>query len=356
MQVSVDKITELTQTIFESIGVGADDATQVATNLVAANLAGHDSHGIGMVPYYVKGIQAGQLVMSAEATVEMERGPYMLVDGNRGFGQVIGKRTMEMGIAKAREMGIAVVALKNSYHIGRIGAWGLMCAEAGFVSIHYVNVLSPNSIVAPFGGSDPRYSTDPYCTALPASDGREPIILDMATSKVAMGKVRVAYNKGVEVPEGCLIDADGQPTTDPSVMFSEPKGALQSAGLHKGFGLAMICGALAGAFTGGGTPAEEEIIDMRVINNMLTIILDPNVFVGRDGFDTSVDRFADWVKASPAGPGSDGVMMPGEPELKAAAERRADGLPIDDRTWEELLEAAELAGLDRDTALRIVGN
>ena len=211
MQISVDKITELTRAIFEKSGAEGGEAAEVANNLVAANLAGHDSHGIGMVPYYVNGIRNGQLVLGAEVTVEKERGPYILVDGNRGFGQVIGRQTMELGIAKAREMSIAVVALKNSYHIGRVGAWGQLCAAAGFISIHYVNVLSPNSAVAPFGGTDTCFSTDPYCTALPASEGRSSIVLDMATSKVAMGKVRVAYNKGLEVPDGCLIDAEGNP-------------------------------------------------------------------------------------------------------------------------------------------------
>jgi uncharacterized oxidoreductase len=171
-----------------------------------------------------------------------------------------------------------------------------------------------------------------------------------------MGKVRVAYNKGVEMPEGSLIDNAGNETNDPTVMYSEPKGALRSMGLHKGYGLAVICEALAGAYTGGGTYAAQEIEDFLVINNMLTIILDPEMFVGRDAFDAGVNQFADWVKASPPAPGVEEVMVPGEPELKAEADRRANGLPVDDRTWEELLETADLVGLGRDEALRIVGN
>jgi uncharacterized oxidoreductase len=356
MKISVEKLTRLSQAIAESGGASAQEAVEVAENLVGANLAGHDSHGVGMLPYYMGGIRAGQLALGAEATVEHERGPYLLVDGNRGFGQVIGRQAMELGITKAREAGIAVVALKNSYHIGRVGAWGKLCADAGFISIHYVNVQSPNSLVAPYGGSDSRFSTDPYCTALPAAAGRPSIVLDMATSKVAMGKVRVAYNKGVEVPPGTLIDAEASETTDPSVMYTEPKGALLSMGLHKGYGLAVICEALAGAYTGGGTYAAQEIEEYLVINNMLTIILDPDIFVGRDAFDFGVGQFTDWVKQSPPAPGVDEVMVPGEPELKSEAERRANGIPIDDRTWEELLETAELVGLGRDEALRIVGN
>jgi uncharacterized oxidoreductase len=139
MRISVDGMTALAQAIVEKSGSRAEVARQVSENLVAANLAGHDSHGVGMLPYYMGSVREGKVDPEAEASIEMERGPYLLVDGNRGFGQVIGRQTMEIGIARAREMGIAVVALKNSFHIGRIGAWGKMCADAGFISIHYVS-------------------------------------------------------------------------------------------------------------------------------------------------------------------------------------------------------------------------
>ncbi|HZD26722.1 MAG TPA: malate/lactate/ureidoglycolate dehydrogenase, partial [Alphaproteobacteria bacterium] len=272
------------------------------------------------------------------------------------YGQVIAKTAMELGIAKAREQGVAVVGLRNSYHIGRVGAWGEMCAAAGFISIHYVNALSPNSLVAPFGGSDARFTTNPYCTAVPGTAGGPPIVLDMATSKIAMGKARVAFNKGVEVPPDSLIDHQGTPTNDPAVMFTEPKGALRSMGLHKGYGLAVICDILGGAFTGGGAFGPERVAPARIVNNMLTVIIDPNSFGARDAFEDEIDRFTAWVKASPPAPGVDAVMVPGDPERRAREERLANGVPVDERTFEELLATAEAVRLGRDEALRLIGN
>lgn len=356
MQIAVDRITALATAIVSHSGASQAHAETVARNLVGANLAGHDSHGVGMLPAYMKGIVAKQLDPLAELTVEQDRGPFLMIDGNSGYGQVIGQEAMKLGIAKAREMGVAVVGLKNSYHIGRIGAWGEMCAAAGFISIHYVNALSPNSLVAPFGGTEARFSTNPYCTALPATAGGPAVILDMATSHIAQGKVRVAHNKGVEVPEGALIDHKGVATNDPSVMFQEPKGALRTMGLHKGYGLAVICELLAGAFVGGITSAPGRIADAKIINNMLTVIIDPNAFGTRAAFEAEVDQFSNWVKSSPPAPGVDEVMVPGDPERKSRELRMKEGLPIDEVTWEEILVAGEEVGLSREEAMRIVGN
>lgn len=356
MQIAVDRITTLATAIVKKSGTSEAHAETVAKNLVGANLAGHDSHGVGMLPAYMKGIVAKQLDPVAELTVEQDRGPFLMIDGNSGYGQVIGEEATKLGIAKAREMGVAVVGLKNSYHIGRIGAWGEMCAAAGFISIHYVNALSPNSLVAPFGGTESRFSTNPYCTALPATAGNPAIILDMATSQIAQGKVRVAYNKGVEVPEGALIDHQGVPTNDPSVMFQDPKGALRTMGLHKGYGLAVMCELLAGAFVGGITSAPGRIAEAKITNNMLSVIIDPNAFGTREQFEAEVDHFTDWVKSSPPAPGVEAVMVPGDPERKSRALRMEEGLPIDEVTWEEILVAGEQVGLSREEALRIVGN
>ena len=356
MQISADQLCSLARAIFQHGGADDGEALQVADKLVEANLFGHDSHGIGMVPSYISGIKAGELKPGAAPTIEHDHGSFILVNGNGGFGQVNGKATMELAIKRARELGVAVVGLKNSYHIGRIGAWGEMAAAAGFVSIHYVNVFGSSSLVAPHGGSDGRFTTNPYCTALPARDGAEPIVLDMATSRVAMGKVRVAHNRGEEVAPETLMDSQGNPTNDPSVMYTEPKGALRTMGLHKGYGLAVICEALAGAFTGGGVFGPDHLAPGRIINNMLCVLIDPGAFGHREAFDAEVEKFTEWVKASPPAPGVDEVMVPGDPERKSRAERLKNGIPIDDTTFEELLAAGQSVGLDRDEAMRIVGN
>ena len=356
MQIPADRLRNLAQAIFQRGGSDEGEATQVAERLIEANLFGHDSHGVGMVPAYVNGLQSGELNPGIDVTVEHDRGSFLLVNGNAGYGQVVAAANMELAIERAKELGVAVVGLKNSYHIGRVGAWGEMCAAAGFISIHYVNVFSSNSVVAPFGGSDSRFTTNPYCTALPARNGAEPIVLDMATSRVAMGKVRVAHNKGEQMMPDALIDSQGNPTNDPGVMYSEPKGALRTMGLHKGYGLAVICEALAGAFTGAGTFGPEHLSPGRIINNMLSVLIDPGAFGEREAFDDEIEKFTKWVKASPPAPGVDEVLVPGEPERKSRTERLQNGVPIDDITFEELLAAGEAVGLARDEAMRIIGN
>lgn len=350
MRVSSERLIELITTIFRGAGSDEEEARKVAENLVTANLRGHDSHGVGLVPRYVASALDGRLSVGGHASVVSDRGPFLLLDGNMGYGQVVGREAMELGLAKAREMGVAVVGLRNVHHLGRIGAWGEVCASAGFISIHYVNAIGLAPIVAPFGGTDARYTTNPYCTAFPSTDGR-PLVLDMATSKIAAGKVMVAAYKGEPAPEDCLIDAEGNPTTDASLMFSQgnrkPEAALLSFGLHKGYGLALVCELLAGGLTGGGTMRPERAKRDTIQNNMLTIILDPEGF--GDGIDLAGELagFTAWVKASPPAPDVDEVMVPGDPSRKRMAERRELGIPIDPGTWQGLVDAGLSVGLNR---------
>lgn len=355
MRVAADKLSDLIAAICRRTGSDEDEAQLVARHLVAANLAGHDSHGVGMLPTYVEHALDGRLQLNRHAHAALDAGPVLLIDGGMGHGHVIAYEAMQMGIAKAREHGLALVGLRNAHHIGRIGAWGEMCAEAGFISVHWVNALGHKAFVAPWGGTDARFVTNPYCTAIPATDGGPPIILDFATSKIAMGKVRVAYNKGVEVPPEALIDHEGRPTRDPGVMFREPPGALLPMGQHKGYGLAMICDILAGALTGGGTYLPERGQRATIQNNMLTLIVDPNVFGDAEAFRREIDAYVAWVKASPPTAEAGEVMAPGDPERKARAERGANGVPIDPRTWEEVVAAGEKVGVTRAELERIAG-
>lgn len=345
MLVAADKLTELTTQICRKAGSEPREAGLVGQNLVEANLKGHDSHGVGMMPTYIDSIERGRLQLNQHPTVLSDNGPILVIDGNQGYGQVIGRETMELGIERARNQGLALIALRNSHHLGRIGAWGEQCAEAGLVSIHYVNVHGHRPLVAPFGGSDPRFTTNPYCTALPATPENPMFVLDMATSTVAMGKVRVAYNKGVEMPEGALVDSEGRPTRDPAVMYEAPTGALQPFGLHKGYGLAMVSELLAGALTGGGTCLPEREGREIIVNNMLSILIDPAATADAAFFAREVDAMTAHVKASPPAPGVDAVMVAGDPERKSAAERAANGVPIDDTTWQQIVETAGKVGI-----------
>ncbi len=212
--------------------------------------------------------------------------------------------------------------------------------------MHYVNVVGRPALVAPYGGSDARFATNPYCCAIPATEpGGEPIVLDMATSMIAMGKVRVAMNKGEDVPPGTLIDSKGAPTNDPKTMFNAPIGAILAFGEHKGYGLAVIAELLAGAFTGGATMKPGAWAKNTITNNMFSVIVDPARLGGAESWQRETQAFVDFVKASPKAPGSDGVQVAGEPERRTRIKRNHDGIPVDTTTWSEIVAAGESVGV-----------
>ena len=235
--------------IFTATGATEPVAVETAQHLVEANLKGHDSHGIGMIPHYVQNIDTQLLKVGAHATIARDNGAVMVIDGGFGFGQVVGREATEIAIERVRETGIVCAAVRNNHHLGRIGHYGELCGNAGLVSIHFVNVVGHEPQVSPWGGRERRMTTNPFCCVIPRA-GAAPVVLDMATSAIALGKVRVAASKGVDVDEGVLVDHTGAPTTDPLVMFSEPMGALGPFGKHKGYGLAVACELLGGALAG----------------------------------------------------------------------------------------------------------
>ncbi len=343
------KLRAVIARIVAASGSEGDEPRLVADHLVEANLAGHDSHGIGMIPRYMLNVREGLLRPNRHAEVITDNGAIVVVDGNSGYGQVVAGETMEIGIARAREHGVVVLALRNSHHIGRVGAWGEMCAEAGFVSMHYVNAFGHEPLVAPFRGAEARFATNPYCCALPATANRPMFLLDMATAKVALGKVRVAKNKGEPMAEDTLIDAEGRPTTDPNVMFGEPIGALLPIGAHKGYGLALVCELLGGALTGGGTARPGFPRNSNIVNNMLTIIIDPRGLADEAAFKTEVEAMLDYVTAARPADKNLPVLVPGDPERASRAERRANGIPVDDTTWAEILAVADTLGVSCET-------
>jgi uncharacterized oxidoreductase len=341
-----EKLRAAVRHICLAAGSNEREAVLVADNLVLANLSGHDSHGVGMLPQYILAAVEKRLVVNQSVRVTGDAGAILNLDGGMGYGQVIGHEAMELGIRRARDTGACIVSLRDSHHIGRIGHWGEQCAAAGMVSMHYVNVVGRPALVAPFGGSDARFATNPYCCAIPATEpGGEPIVLDMATSKIAMGKVRVAMNKGEEVPPGTLIDSKGAPTNDPKTMFNPPIGAILAFGEHKGYGLAVIAELLAGAFTGGNTMKPGSWAKNTITNNMFSVIVDPARLGGAESWQRETQAFVDFVKASPKAPGSTGVQVAGEPERRTRDKRNQDGIPVDVTTWSEIVAAGESVGV-----------
>jgi len=349
-----DRMTAFVEAMVMAGGSTAGEARQVAEHLVDANLAGHDSHGVGMMPTYVNALQFGKLAADQQVSVIRDDGVFLQLDGNAGYGQSVGVQAMDMAIAKAEDHGCCILSLRNSHHLGRIGAWAEMAARKGLIAVHWVNAITRFPLVAPFGGSDARFTTNPYCTAVPATPERPMLVLDMATTKVALGKVRVAYNKGVPVPEGSLIDHEGRATTDPAAMYEEPQGAMMSMGEHKGYGLALICEILAGALSGGGTFQPDRADGFSIINNMMAVLIDPARLGDSGALGTEIDLMQNYVTASPPAPGVDQVMVPGDPERKARAERLENGLPVDDTTCEEMIAAAVQVGMSEANARQMM--
>jgi len=340
-------LRQLGGAILRAGGSSAGEADLVAEHLVEANLKGHDSHGIGMIPTYGRHLRAGLVVPNTPAKVVKDDGPFLMFDGNRGYGRAVAGEMMSAAIARCRQTGVTVATLANAHHIGRVGVYGEMATAAGLVSLHFVNVTDHRALVAPFRGGDARFSTNPVCIGLPPTERQPAVLLDMATSAVAMGKVRVARNEGKPAPDGTLIDARGQATRDPHVMYSEPQGAMLPFGGHKGYGLAVVAELLAGALSGGPTIQPGNARLGGIINNMFAVLVDPARLAGVDWLRREIDGFVDYVKASPAADPALPVLVPGDPERLARAARLRDGIDVDPTTWEELLAAGETLGLPR---------
>ena len=341
MNISQQDLTDFATAIFTALGAPEEKASRVAEHLVEANLKGHDSHGVGMIPNYVYGATRGYLKVQQDATLVQDKGSVLLVDGGFGFGQVVGRQATAMGIARAREQGLACVGARNNYHLGRIGTYGEQCAAAGLVSLHFVNVVGHPPFVSPWGGREKRMQTNPFCCAVPTAG--EPIVLDMATSAIAHGKARVAKMKGEPVPDGSVFDAEGNPSNDPGVI--DVGGSLGPFGQHKGYGLALICELLGGGLAGEWTMADVSKQKDMTVNHMLMFIIDPDIFGGLAAFQREVEGMSVWLRDSAPSAGNDRVRLPGDPEREAMARRQAEGIPIDEQSWRAICDAAEKAGL-----------
>ena len=351
--IELPRLREAMRMLVRGFGSTAQEVDAVVDNLVEANLQGHDSHGIGMLPRYVNAYREGNLRPNAHVDVTLDLGHLLRLDGQCGFGQVIGVEAMALGIQRAGQHGSCIIALGNTHHLGRIGAWAEQAAQAGLISIHFVNVVS-RAIVAPFGGGDARFGTNPFCVGIPLSD-QPPVILDFATSVIAQGKTRVAYNKGETLEPGCLIDDQGHPTQDPRYSVVPPLGALLTFGAHKGSGIALVCELLGGALAAGMTQRDHDSSLQRVLNGMLSILIDPQMLGAQARFESEADAFLRWMKASPPREGFGPVLAAGEPERVRKAERSAQGVPVDATSWREILDAGQLLGIARTDLERTAG-
>jgi hydroxycarboxylate dehydrogenase B len=350
VMIKADRLQGLVGDIFSAAGCSRGEAERIARYLVAANLAGHDSHGVVRVPRYVQMKQDGRVVADQTIEITVDTPVLAVIDGRFGFGQSVAPQAVEIGIAKCRAMGLSAVSLRNSGHVGRVGDWAEMAAAAGLISIHFVNA-GGSVLVAPFGGVERRFSTAPYCVGVPMP-GRPPLVLDFATSVVAEGKVLVASQGGKQIPPEALIGPDGEMSGDPAMLYGEHtptgprdfrkgRGAIRAFGDHKGSGLALMCEILGGALTGNGCAA----LERPSANGMFSLYVDPARIDPAGFFPEEATRYVDHVKqARPAQPGGE-ILVPGEPEQNSRERRLAEGIPLPDDTWVSIKATARSVGL-----------
>ena len=339
-----DKLTQFAIALLQAGGVSPEEATLVGKSLVSANLMGHDSHGVMRIPYYLEGVPKGEVKTDAKFTVIKETPSLLQADGNWGFGQTQAQRLTERLIAKAKQNGVALGTLIHSCHIGRLGEYCEQAAAAGMVSILMVNTHGTARRVAPPGGTVPRLGTNPIAIGVPHPDG--PLVMDFGTSATAEGKVRVKRIAGQKCPDGWLFDNQGRPTNDPNLLYGDPPGSIRPFGgdqPHKGFALGLMVEIFAGALSGGVCIREKPI--NQIGNCVFEIIIDPKHIGGGEHFAREVFDLVKFIRECPRTEGVSEILLPGDPEKKTAATRKAQGVPLDDGNWGQLLKFAERLGV-----------
>jgi uncharacterized oxidoreductase len=349
MRLKSSRLNEFVAAIFRANKSNPQEAETIARHLVSANLAGHESHGVVRVPRYVKYVEDGEVHDNKNGTIEIDSGGVIVLDGNGGFGQTIGEQASRIGIERARKHGVALVGIRHTGHLGRLGGWAELAADEGLVSMHFVNSPGRGGIqVAPFGGRERRLPPNPFAIGIPSSSGRD-FILDFTASVVPEGKVLVALNAGTLLPEGAAIDSSGKPTREPKDYYGPPAGALLPIGGHKGSGLCMAIDLLAGALTRGGV-SDPDVIAFG--NNMLSIYVLPEAMGSGDYLRSAVDELVAWVKSSAPIAAAGEVLVPGEIEERNRHDRLANGVPLDTVTWSQIVNTAERLGVDgKDSVL-----
>lgn len=345
-RIQVERLEALTHEIFAALGAPQEDARWIATLLVRANLRGHDSHGVIRIPQYAGAVKRGEANPKPTIRVTSETPTTALVDGDLGFGQVVVRRATEIAVAKARAQGLAAVACSRTNHIGRLADYAERAAAEGLIALSWVNAPTAQSVV-PWGGIARRLATNPHAVAVPGRSGPA-LSFDMATSVVAEGKVRVRRNRKEPVPLGWIVDAAGEATTDPQAFYGEPRGALLPVGEHKGYGLSLVVEILGGILSGTGAAGPEP---GPVLNGVFLLCLDVARFLPLDAFYAEVERLIAHVKSAPRSRGVVEILVPGKPEERTAAERRARGVFVEDETWSQIEAVARDLGVAVPPAL-----
>ena len=341
---SADQLKEIGVRILDAAGSPHAESKTVCEILVRANLLGHDSHGIMRVPQYVGEIRSGEIRPGTPIEIERETAAAAVIQAEQGWGHVIARKAMQVAIEKARQVAIGTVVVRGSQHVGRVGEYPTMAAEAEMIGMAFVNSYGRTGSVAPWGGAERRLSPNPIAFAMP-SGGDWPVMVDITTSVFPEGKIRVTRYAGKQLPEGVIIDSEGNPTTDPAAFYGPPEGALLPLGGivgHKGYALSLVAELLAGALSGAGCTGKEK---EEKGNGVFFQAINIAALLPYEEFIQTVQEQIAWVKSAKPKPGFEEILYPGEPEYRTAQRRGAEGIPVEESIWQEMLETADSLGV-----------
>ena len=351
--VPAEGLRQLSAGILGGAGASPDIAEEVATHLVGANLAGHDSHGVVRLAQYLTQIERGDLHPAARPTVLRDAGAGALIDADRGFGHFSTAFALDWALDRARDRGMASAVIRHSMHVGRLGHYTEKAAAEGMIAVVTAGAVGADVGGLGLPGARGRFfSTNPWSFGFPAVD--RSTVFDGATSAVAEGKVRLARTAGQSLPPGCIVDSDGNPSVDPEDFYAG--GALLPLGGeiagHKGYGLALAS-ALLGGIAAVGDPdptvlgaliAGEGTAKGRAAGVFL-LVIDPGMFVPRDDYRLLVEEALTGLEGAPPAAGGRGPMVPGQPESSTRAQRGTTGIPLPAGTWDDLVDVARRFGV-----------
>lgn len=331
-------LKRFSQDILQSLGASVQEASLVARLLLDADLTGHDSHGIIQIPGYLEAFGTGLIVPGAHTTHERETPATALLDGHWGFGHKLAYEAMQLAIDKARMCGVSAIGARHCYHVGHLGVYVREAAAAGMVGAMVVNDGGGGQRVVPYGGVAGRLSTNPLAVGLPTGNA-VPFVLDMSTSVVAEGQVRLKWMRGESLPLGWMIDALGRPTIDPEDFFRKTGSLLPLGGEagHKGYGLAIAVEALAGIL---GRAGYSRVPIPPYNNGLFIMVVEISRFLALDDFTAEVRELIGYLKSCPRAPGTSEILYPGEQAERTRQRRLQEGIEVDSETWRRLQAVA----------------
>ena len=340
--IPANQLQTIATQLLRGAGAGADEAAIIARHSIAANLAGHDSHGIIQIPHYIRQIRNGEIVPGAPFEIVQESATTTVINGHWGFGYVVSERAMEITIEKALTQNVAATTVFQQSHVGRLTDYPLMAAQHGLIGMMTADSGRGPKGVVPFGGREARLGTNPICLAMP-SNLAGPLYIDIATSAVAGGKINLAASRGEAVPEGWLVDRQGRPTTDPLALRAG--GALLPLGGsegYKGYGLSVMVEIFSGLLTGLGFGVESS---GRHNDGCFMAAFKVEAFRPLEAFKQEVTELAAYLQATEPAAGFERVYYPGEREHLTTQARLVDGIFVETTTWNTLSDLAAEFGL-----------